>query len=264
MKKISGCELARILAAAALLTAFAVQAEAPNIAWRLVKTYPHDAHDFTQGLVWSEGRLYESAGQYGSSRLAEKKLATGRTLHETKVPATEFAEGLTLLGQQLWQLTWREGVAHIYDLALKPLATKHYLGEGWGLTSDGRQLIVSDGSPSLYFVVPESVTADRSVTVHDGAQLISQLNELEWVRGAIFANVWTTQKIARIDPASGEVTGWLDCAQLEVLAGITPEQHQAGAVLNGIAWRADKGHLLITGKWWPKLFEIELLPAEGK
>ena len=224
-------------------------------------SHPHESSDFTQGLVWADGRLFESDGQYGASRVAEKALATGKTLKTQAIPDTEFGEGLTLLKGELWQLSWREGVAHVYDLALKPLRAFHYNGEGWGLTSDGRQLILSDGSAHLYFIDPDGFRVVGSVLVHDGDSPVLQLNELEWVDGVVYANVWMTDRVARIDPITGTVIGWLDFAALKTKAGVTPEREHAGAVLNGLAWRADKNRLLVTGKWWPQLFEVQLLPA---
>ena len=244
------------------MTGAAAYAEAPTLPWRLVAAYPHQTRDFTQGLVWEDGRLFESAGQYGASRITEKDLATGHTLHETAVPPTEFGEGLALHDHQLWQLTWREGVAHIYGLDLQPQGSLRYRGEGWGLASNGSELIISDGTPNLYFVEPETLALHRKITVRDGDVPVARLNELEWVDGLIYANVWFSDKVACIDPATGSVTGWLDFSALKQTAGITPEQQAAGAVLNGLAWKADSRHLLVTGKRWPKLFEIDLSPTE--
>lgn len=251
---------ARIVALALLLASTAAGAAAPTLHWKLVASHPHDAADFTQGLVWSEGRLFESAGQYGASRIAEKELKTGKTLRSTALPGNEFGEGLALLAGQLWQLTWQEGVAHVYDLALNPVRRFNYRGEGWGLASDGRQLIVSDGSQNLYFVDPQSFRPTRRIEVRDGDQPVTRLNELEWVEGAIYANVWLTDRVARIDPTSGAVTGWLDFSPLKRKAGISAEREADGAVLNGLAWRADQKRMLVTGKQWPKLFEVQLQP----
>lgn len=255
--------VARIVALGLLLTVGAAQATAPTLKWRLVSSHPHDASDFTQGLVWHQGRLFESAGQYGASRIAEKELGSGKTLRSTPLPGNEFAEGLALIQNQLWLLTWREGVAHVYDLTLQPLKRLRYRGEGWGLASDGRQLVVSDGSSSLHFVDPEGFRLLRSVEVLDDGQPVRMLNELEWFEGAIYANVWMTDRVARIDPASGQVTGWLDFAPLKRAAGIAADREAQGAVLNGLAWRPEQRHLLVTGKWWPKLFELKLDGADA-
>ena len=241
--------------------ATAAHAEAPTLRWKIVAEYPHDASGFTQGLLWHEGRLFESDGQYGASQVAEKELKTGETLKATPLPANQFGEGLTLLGDSLWQLTWREGIAHRYDLTLKPLGSLRYGGEGWGLASDGKALIVSNGSATLTWVDPDGPTVLRKVEVRDGDTAVAKLNELEWVDGLIYANVWMSDRIARIDPLSGRVSGWLDLAPLKRKAGITPQREAEGAVLNGIAWRSDKKHLLVTGKYWPKIYELKLLPA---
>ncbi len=256
---------ARIVAAGLLCTFTNVHAKAPQgaptLRWKIVAEYPHDASSFTQGLLWHEGRLFESDGQYGASQVAEKELATGKKLNATAIPANEFGEGLALHSGSLWQLTWREGVLHRYDLALNPTGGLRYGGEGWGLTSDGSALIVSNGSSTLIWVDPAGPSVLRKVEVLDGNTAITKLNELEWVDGVVYANVWMTDRIARIDPATGKVTGWLDMAELKKKAGITPEREAEGAVLNGIAYRADNQHLLITGKWWPKIYEIQLLPT---
>lgn len=251
---------ARIVALALLFSAAAAHAGAPTLKWKLVASHPHDARDFTQGLVWSEGRLFESAGQYGASRVAEKELVSGKTLRSTALPGNEFGEGLALIAGELWQLTWKEGVAHVYDLALNPVRRFSYRGEGWGLASDGQQLIVSDGSANLYFVDPQTFRPTRRIEVRDGDQPVGLLNELEWVEGVIYANVWLTDRVARIDPASGAVTGWLDFTALKRRAGVSAQQEAEGAVLNGLAWRADQKRMLVTGKQWPKLFEVQLQP----
>lgn len=262
---------ARIVAAGLLLTFVTVQAKppaskssgasssAPTLRWKIVAEYPQDATGFTQGLLWHEGRLFVSDGQYGASQVAEKNLATGETLKATPLPANQFGEGLALLGDALWQLTWREGIAHRYDLTLKPTGALRYGGEGWGLASDGAALIVSNGSATLTWVDPAGPTVLRKLEVRDGAAPVARLNELEWVDGLIYANVWMSDRVARIDASTGRVTGWLDLSALKVKAGITPADEARGAVLNGIAWRADKKHLLVTGKYWPKLYEIKLL-----
>lgn len=243
------------------MTAAAVQAEAPTLRWQVVAEYPHIASDFTQGLVWSEGRLFESDGQYGASRISEKKLATGKVLKAVAQPPAEFGEGLALVGGALWQLTWREGVIHRYDLHLKPTGGFCIGAEMWGAASDGDALVLSDGSSNLYWAQPAPFEVLRRVTVRDGDAPIAKLNELEMIEGSIYANIWLTDRIARIDPSTGVVTGWLDLSALKVKAGITPQQEAQGAVLNGIAYRPETKTLLVTGKWWPKLYEIKLLPT---
>ncbi|MDO9452761.1 MAG: glutaminyl-peptide cyclotransferase [Stagnimonas sp.] len=254
---------ARIVAAGLLCTFASVDAKAPQTAptlrWKIVAEYPHDASGFTQGLLWHQGRLFESDGQYGASQVAEKELATGKTLRATPLPASEFGEGLALHAGALWQLTWREGVLHRYDLTLQQTGSLRYGGEGWGITSDGAALIVSNGSATLTWVDPAGPSVLRKVDVRDGDMPVPRLNELEWIEGSVYANVWMTDRIARIAPASGAVTGWLDLAALKQKAGITAADEARGAVLNGIAWRADKRHLLVTGKYWPTIYEIKLL-----
>ncbi len=249
-----------------LLTAAVASAEvqpaatAPTLRWKIVAEYPHDPRGFTQGLLWHEGRLFESDGQYGASQVSEKVLRTGKALKVVPLPAQQFGEGLAHHAGALWQLTWREGVLHRYDLALNRTGALRYGGEGWGITSDGTALIVSNGSPTLTWIDPQGPSVLRTVEVREGETPVPRLNELEWIEGAIYANVWTTDRIARIDPESGQVTGWLDLAKLKLRAGITPAQEAQGAVLNGVAWRSDQQHLLVTGKYWPKLYEIKLLP----
>lgn len=263
---------ARIVAAGLLLTLANAQAKppasasssAPTLRWKIVAEYPHDATGFTQGLLWHEGRLFVSDGQYGASQVAEKNLATGATIKATPLPANQFGEGLALLGKALWQLTWREGIAHRYDLSLKPTGALRYGGEGWGLASDGEALIVSNGSATLTWVDPDGPTVLRKLAVRDGDTPVPRLNELEWVTGAIYANVWMSDRIARIDATTGRVTGWLDLGALKQKAGITAADEARGAVLNGIAWRADKKHLLVTGKYWPKIYEIKLIDRTTK
>lgn len=251
---------ARIVALALGLAA-GVATAAPALRWELVAVHPHNPDDYTQGLVWHEGRLFESTGEYGHSKLLEKDLKTGRTLRSVRLPDTQFGEGLALVRGELWQLTWREGLAHVYNLALKPLRQLRYGGEGWGLASDGEQLVISDGSARLHFVETPAFRLRRSIDVRDGAVAIDRLNELEWFDGAILANVWYSDRVARIDPANGQVLGWLDLAPLKTKAGITPAQEANGAVLNGLAYRPETGTLLVTGKHWPRLFELRLKAA---
>lgn len=255
---------ARIVALA-LWLAPALAAAAPLLPWTLAAEYPHETGDFTQGLVWGEGRMFESTGQYGESRLAEKRLKDGRTLRSRKLPRTEFGEGLALLRGELWQLTWRDGRVYVYGLDLRPRRQFETADEGWGLASDGRELVRSDGSATLRFVDPKDFNTRRTVAVRDGDRAVTMLNELEWFGGAIYANVWLTDRVARIDPASGAVTGWLDFGALVEKAGITDSQRANGAVLNGLAWRDDTRQLLVTGKRWPRLYAVTLeSPAAEK
>jgi len=230
------------------------QAGAPVYRYEIVNSYPHDPEAFTQGLIYRDGFLYESTGLTGRSSLRKVQLETGKVLQQTKVDPQYFAEGLTDWGNRLIQLTWVTNVGFVYDLAsFKQVQTFRYDGEGWGLTHDGRQLIMSDGTPALRFLDPQSRKVTGRVTVRDRGRAVDDLNELEFVNGEVYANVWLTERIAMINPSSGEVTGWID------LTGLMPPAFTAGdAVLNGIAYDAAGKRLFVTGKLWPRLFEIRV------
>lgn len=238
------------------LAACAQQAKVPVDGYRVVNTYPHDRTAFTQGLLFLDGVLYESTGLNGKSTLRSVELASGRVLQNRPVSAEYFAEGLASLDNKLFQLTWTTGVAFVYDrMSFRPLATLKYPGEGWGLTTDGRQLILSDGSANLRFLDPATFREVRRVQVTDRGRPVTQLNELEWVKGEIYANVWQTERLVRISPTTGKVLGWVDLTGL-----LTDAERYAGTdVLNGIAYDAKGDRLFVTGKWWPKLFEIKLV-----
>ena len=227
-------------------------------AYQVVHTYPHDPHAFTQGLIYVDGHLYESTGLNGQSSLRMVDLTTGQVLQKHDVPADFFAEGLTDWQSTLVQLTWVSHKAFVYDrFSFRLLSTFGYKGEGWGLTHDSTSLILSDGSSYLQFVDPNTFRLLRRIHVVDSAgKAVEQLNELEFVRGEIYANVWQTDEIVRISPRTGKVLGYLD------LAGIIDprELRGEGAVLNGIAYDAAHDRLFITGKLWPKLFEIKVTP----
>ncbi|HYJ78455.1 MAG TPA: glutaminyl-peptide cyclotransferase [Longimicrobiaceae bacterium] len=236
-------------------SADAAEPPAPVVSVQQVRSYPHDPLAFTQGLVYHEGRLYESTGRYRESSLRRVELETGRVLDRVAVPDQYFAEGVTLFDGRLYQLTWQQGIGFIYDLAaLRQESTFPYDGEGWGITTDGASLILSDGSNVLRFIDPATHQLQRGVEVMDGQEHVHDLNELEWVRGEVWANVWHTERIARIDPRTGKVKGWLD------LAGVIPTPRPADpeAVLNGIAYDAATDRLFVTGKLWPQLFEISV------
>lgn len=235
----------------------AVEQPAPVAAVEQVRSFPHDSLAFTQGLLWLDGRLYESTGRYGQSSLRIVEVETGSVLQRVNLGAQYFAEGLAAIGDSLYQLTWKEGVAFIYDAGtLRQVAQVAYQGEGWGLTSDGRRLIVSDGSSYLTFVNPATFQVDTTVRVMDAGRPVDQLNELEWVKGEVWANVWHTHRIARIDPATGRVKGWLD------LSALIPPVTDPEAVLNGIAYDEQSDRLLVTGKLWPRLYEVRV-PSLG-
>lgn len=224
----------------------------------VVSTRPHDTSSYTQGLVLHEGSLYESAGQYGVSSLRQVDPATGEVRRRVSLPAQYFAEGLARVGDRLIQLTWQEGVAFVYRLSdFEKVGEIPYTGEGWGLCHDGSRLVMSDGSDKLFFRDSETFAPLGQVSVRMDGAPVHQLNELECVDGAVYANVYMTETIVRIDPASGQVTAVIDASGL-----LGPSDYQAGAeVLNGIAYDPAKKTFLITGKHWPTLFEVELVPA---
>jgi glutamine cyclotransferase len=234
---------------------FSAQDRAPVYGYRVVKTYPHDASAFTQGLIYRDGFLFESTGVRGQSTLRKVRLDTGEVVQRIPVDSQYFAEGLTDWKGRLIQLTWNTNVAFVYDRATFRLENSfRYTGEGWGLTHDGSRLIMSDGTDTLRFVNPETFRPRGQVSVRDGRQPVRDLNELEYVRGEILANVWHTDRIARIAPDTGRVVGWID------LAGLLPKTVRLDpeAVLNGIAFDAATGRLFVTGKYWPTLFEITI------
>lgn len=229
--------------------------------YRIVHTYPHDPRAFSQGLLYSDGHLYESTGLEGRSSLRMVDLTTGRVLQSVHVPSQYFAEGLAAWGSTLIQLTWQSHVAFIYDrFSFRLLRTLPFEGEGWGLTQDGKHLILSDGSADLKFLDPDTLRVVRQVHVTDQGAPVTQLNELECVRGEIYANIWHSDRIARIAPQTGKVLGWID------LAGLLPANQRSDpeAVLNGIAYDAAHDRLFVTGKLWPQLFEIKIVPKAAK
>ena len=230
--------------------------------YRIVKTYPHDPSAYTQGLIYVDGLLYESTGLHGRSTLRKVDLETGRPLQQYAVLAQYFAEGLTAWGSDLIQLTYRTQTGFVYDRATLKLKTSFpYTGEGWGLTHDGKRLIVSDGTAVLRFWDPVTFRETGRLPVRDRGQPVKDLNELEYVQGEIFANVWHTDRIARISPANGNVVGWIDLKNLLKPGEIAAAPPLSGeAVLNGIAYDAARDRLFVTGKLWPRLFEIKLVP----
>lgn len=228
------------------------------IAARIVARYPHDRTAFTQGLVWHDGALFESTGQPGVSDVRRVNLTDGKVLARTRLPGQQFGEGLAVDGQQLVSLTWQDGIAHRWNAkTLKAVGSARYPGEGWGLASDGRSLILSDGTPTLRFLDPKTFRETRRVTITANGRPVHNLNELEMIDGKLWGNIWHRDYIVRIDPATGAVDGLVDLAPLRAELGpLDPE-----AVLNGIAWDAAGKRLFVTGKWWPTLFEIALEPA---
>lgn len=236
--------------------------ETPTYSYRVVHSFPHDPDAYTQGLLYNNGFLYESTGQYGQSSLRKVELETGAVVQLHQLDDRFFAEGLALFGNRLLQLTWRANKGFAYRLdSFEQLAEFAYPTEGWGLTYDGELLIMSDGSATLYFRDPFTFAEVSRIAVVAQGRSVSQLNELEWVAGEVFANIWQTDTIARIDPATGQVAGWID------LTGLLSNEDRRGSnaeVLNGIAYDSEGERLFVTGKLWPKLYQIELIPPSPK
>jgi glutaminyl-peptide cyclotransferase len=231
----------------------------PEYTYQIIHTYPHDPHAFTQGLVYLNGVLYEGTGLEQQSSIRKVNLETGEVLQKHDVPGEYFGEGIVIWKDRLLELTWKAEKGFIYDLAsFTPKSEFPYPGEGWGLTTDGKRIIMSDGSADLRFWDPETLKETGRITVTDDGRPVTQLNELEWVKGEIYANVWQTDRIARIDPKTGKVTGWINCYGL-----LTPADRADDTdVLNGIAYDAKGDRLFVTGKKWPKLFEIKLVKRQ--
>jgi glutamine cyclotransferase len=225
--------------------------------YEVVNAFPHDPDSFTQGLIFLDGVLYESTGLYGESSLRRVALETGEVQRLVFLPDEVFGEGLTDWEETLVQLTWREGIGYVYNRDdFSHLTQFNYETEGWGLTQDGENLIMSDGSATLFFLDPETYAILSTVDVLDEDAPVTMLNELEYIQGEIFANIWQTDTIVRIDPETGAVKGWID------LGGLLPEEERTYTtnVLNGIAYDPETDRLFVTGKRWPKLYEIRLVP----
>lgn len=223
--------------------------------YKVVNVYPHDESAFTQGLVFEEGVLFEGTGQYGRSTLRKVDLETGVVQKEIGLPAWIFGEGITIWEDRIVQLTWRSKTGFVYNKeSFAETGTFTYQTEGWGITSDGSNLIMSDGSNALYFLDPETLQVLKQIQVKYKGEPVNMLNELEYVKGKIYANIWTKNSIAIISPETGDVVGWID------LEGLLPKEDRTGAnVLNGIAYDPLDDRLFVTGKLWPKLFEIDLV-----
>jgi glutamine cyclotransferase len=233
-------------------------AVARNYSYRVLNSYPHDSGAFTQGLVFDRGMLFEGTGLMGRSSLRRVDLETGRVLQIYKLADDLFGEGIALLGSRIYQLTWQNHTGFVYNLdSFEVISNFSYDMEGWGLATDGKRFIMSDGTPTLYFLDPASLKVTGTVQVADGETPVKNINELEYIDGYIYANIWMTERIAIISPATGKVAGWIDLAGLrEMLNTASPVD-----VLNGIAYDAQNKRLFVTGKLWPKLYQIELVPV---
>lgn len=229
----------------------------PVQGYRLLGSWPHDPEAFTQGLFWLDGHLWESTGHVGRSTVRKVRLEDGAVLQSVSIPAGLFGEGIAPWGDEIVSLTWRDGAGFRWDRASLTLNSRFaYPGEGWGLTQNGRELIMSDGTSELRVLDPETFEERRRIRVTAAGRPVARLNELEWVRGEIFANVWLTGLIVRIDPETGKVTGIVDLRPLAAETTRGDPDH----VLNGIAYDAAGDRLFVTGKNWPRLYRIELTP----
>ena len=252
-----------IIAALAALAGCGPGPEAGSVreyGYRVVHAYPHDPGAFTEGLFYLDGFLYESTGLEGHSSVRKERIETGEVVEKHDLPPEYFGEGIINWKNQLIQLTYKSETGFVYDLASFAVQRKfEYPGEGWALTTDGKRILMSDGTPQIRFWNPDTLAETGRLTVTDNGQPLKNVNELEWVKGDIYANVWTTDRIAIIDPTSGVVKSWID------LTGLLDASDRALGkvdVLNGIAYDAKTDRLFVTGKLWPKLFEIKLVPKQ--
>ena len=229
---------------------------APTYSYKIKNTWPHDRRAYTQGLIFLDGVLWESTGQYGASSLRKVELKTGKVIKQIAVPRQYFAEGITVFHNKVFQLTWQEQKGFIYDPdTFQKQSEFTYTGEGWGLTHDDQYLIMSDGTNQIRFLDPTTLQTTRTISVFDRGAPVDKLNELEYIDGEIYANIWQTDRIVKIDPKSGKILGWID------LTGLLKTKDRSGEedVLNGIAYDEAGKRLFVTGKMWPKLFEIEIV-----
>ena len=246
MKKIAGIFIVAML----FLQIHALADTVPIYTYKVINTYPHDNEAFTQGLVFEGGYLYEGTGRYGASTLRKVQLKTGKVVQIYKLPPQFFGEGITIYKNQIIQLTWQSQIGFVYDIKSFSLLRKfRYPTDGWGITHDGKQLIMSDGTATLYFLNPENFEKTGTLQVRDANGPVKNINELEYIQGEIYANVWKKNLIARISPKNGIVVGWID------LGGLC----KWNGVLNGIAYDREHGRLFVTGKRWPYIYEIKLI-----
>ncbi|RJQ56533.1 MAG: glutaminyl-peptide cyclotransferase [Nitrospiraceae bacterium] len=228
----------------------------PVYGYRVVNTYPHDPESFTQGLFFEDGALYEGTGLNGRSSLRKVKLQTGAVVKVHKLTREFFGEGITVVGNKIIQLTWKSRIGFVYDKdSFNLLRTFKYPTEGWGITYNGKYLILSDGTANLYFLEPETFREVRRVEVRDINGPVSRINEMEYIRGEIYANIWLTDRIAKINPGTGRVNGWIDLKGLSPFSG----RDENIKVLNGIAYDEKNDRLFVTGKLWPYVYEIKLV-----
>lgn len=257
---ISGCVSAEsdIDSSQSKVRHYGTHPSAVKYSYKIINTFPHDPGAFTQGLVWDEGVLFEGTGLYGKSSLRKTKLESGEVLKRVKLPDRFFGEGVTIFRNRIIQLSWRSNIGFVYDKnTLNVVRTFRYDQEGWGITHDGDKLIMSDGSANLYFLDPGTFKEIGTIEVRDKMGPVTKLNELEYIRGQIFANVWKTDRIAIIDPLNGQVKGWIELQGLTDLAGGDRREK----TLNGIAYDKERDRLFVTGKLWPKIYEIVPVPV---
>lgn len=240
-----------------LLPLAALHADVPVYGYKVVRTYPHDTGAYTEGLFWHDGYLYESTGTVGKSTIRKVDLDSGETVRKINLMPPYYGEGIIVFGDKLYQLTWQSGTGFIYDFdTLARVGQFSYPGQGWALTTDGQRLYMSDGTPQIRVLDPDTLDEVRRITVTWDGHEVGRINELEWIRGEIWANIWLTSRIARIDPETGHIVGFVDLEGLGPGAGEVRDP--SNAVLNGIAWDAKRKRIFVTGKNWPHLYQIQL------
>ena len=247
--------ITRLLLAAALAQAAPAQAAAPVFGYKIIAKLPHSTENYTEGFFYLDGLFYEGTGREGHSAILVTQPETGKVMQRLEIPAQYFGEGIIDWGPNLLEWTWQSHIGFVYDrFSLRKLREFTYIGEGWGMTRTATQLITSDGTATLRFRDPETFRETRHIVVKDGPRTIDQLNELEFIKGEIYANVWHSDRIARISPKDGHVIAWID------LTGILPDNQKINAesVLNGIAYDPQRDRLFVTGKQWPAVFEIQM------
>jgi glutamine cyclotransferase len=234
----------------------AARVKAKDYTFKIIKEFPHDEEAYTQGLFWHEGYLYEGTGQNGHSELRKVELATGKVVKSVKLAGRFFGEGIALLGNSIYQLTWTEGRAFVYDAeTFRQTRSVSYDGEGWGLTTDGEKLYMSDGSETIYVRDPDTFAEERAITVVADRRNVYYINEMEWIDGEIWANIYTYNEIVRIDPATGNVTGIIDFSGIQS----SSDRHSGDDVFNGIAYDSATGNIYVTGKLWNKVYQVEIV-----